>query len=1291
MCFGPSTLGAGAKNTSRIQNKEVYATLRLQVLPLCNISGDLTKLEMLDLGVMPSPTCATASRYVQQQCRCKKGWGGANCTQCIASEHSCQNDAVCESVGTSSTNVTCSCPNGYTGDGYKSCRPICHGCQRGSCVAPDVCKCAEGFEGTNCDRCVAGRHQCSRFAMCGTNTSTVLAQLGDGHSFDALIQWIVSRNTTQSTSSDLVAGKDYSVVTVTSGRSATNAALFEPTRLSTEFNPMAGAYACTCLPGYNGDGVHCAPQCPTGCGQGTCAVRYTPTSIGVTRLNTSNTSGTFAVDGGEYFTLKQECSCKQGWVTANCSKCNASATNGLNASQGAAICAQNATCIAEEAGSAVGACRCNAGYAGDGANKCQPQCPLGCGHGVCVLPGVCSCTAGWGGANCSTCSVDNVCALNATCVVVTNTSLVLDEDGTSSQIVVFDHHNCTCDAGYKGNGRQCAAVCLAGCAYGSCVSPDKCTCRRGWGGEACNQCTSNPVYSPCVANSRCNSTDSCECNFGYSGDGAVECRPVCQQGCTNGKCAAPDACQCNTNGKNATLWTGASCNFCTSNSSCHANATCIAGANDMYGLPQATCMCNPGFGGDGVSSCSPQCRHGCAKGTCSGPDQCDCAVGWQNEVHDNCTECVPAALALQGDPDTLDSCNKNGVCMAKYQQSPTPSNASVAAQCWCKEPSYSIGNTSECDLIDGSCCQPVCAAPCIHGTCVAPDTCKCDSGWGGPQCSACPDDLCSSHAICIKSNSPKQFHEQLALGGYQGGAANSTYNLQEQHGCFCPANHTGNGTVCEPICSQGCLQGTCVAPDVCKCLNSSFTAGVQAWSGNDCSQCVQGAHGCHPNATCFTLTPGSARCVCNSGYNGIGGVECAPVCQRDCVHGKCTAPDTCTCDKSRNKGFGAAWTGDLCTDCVQGAHACHQNATCSSVSGALRCTCHDGWTGDGRQCFPTCSMDCGSNGKCIAPELCECKTGWTGTNCTLDCGCNFHSTCNAGVGKCDKCLGYTGGPNCSTCAPDAWGTETDRKDSFRPPYQSACRPCNCNQHGTCDPFTGKCKCDALTIGARCDQCRPELYGDARNGGTCYHGCSDKTNRVELMGSSGAFGSGETQKCQSLRHGPGPFCHRVQHSCSYIINTAQPHTSTFGVSVNTTANNGSIVPAQRAHATTLIFESFETECSWDVLRVYDGPSFSSPLLGVFSGVSMPPVLYSTSPVLLVYMYSDYNWALAGFQARSVAYFLREACSKTLCDAFLSFLMRQRTGLLVLPCAYFEHMPHHHAHMRVLHAGCVQVHC
>jgi hypothetical protein len=31
-------------------------------------------------------------------------------------------------------------------------------------------------------------------------------------------------------------------------------------------------------------------------------------------------------------------------------------------------------------------------------------------------------------------------------------------------------------------------------------------------------------------------------------------------------------------------------------------------------------------------------------------------------------------------------------------------------------------------------CLPVCTEQCHHGTCVAPDRCKCEPGYGGPGC-----------------------------------------------------------------------------------------------------------------------------------------------------------------------------------------------------------------------------------------------------------------------------------------------------------------------------------------------------------------------------------------------------------------------------------------------------------------------------------------------------------------------------------------------------------------------------
>lgn len=34
-------------------------------------------------------------------------------------------------------------------------------------------------------------------------------------------------------------------------------------------------------------------------------------------------------------------------------------------------------------------------------------------------------------------------------------------------------------------------------------------------------------------------------------------------------------------------------------------------------------------------------------------------------------------------------------------------------------------------------CIPVCSTDCVHGTCVAPDQCLCESGYGGPYCDIC--------------------------------------------------------------------------------------------------------------------------------------------------------------------------------------------------------------------------------------------------------------------------------------------------------------------------------------------------------------------------------------------------------------------------------------------------------------------------------------------------------------------------------------------------------------------------
>lgn len=37
----------------------------------------------------------------------------------------------------------------------------------------------------------------------------------------------------------------------------------------------------------------------------------------------------------------------------------------------------------------------------------------------------------------------------------------------------------------------------------------------------------------------------------------------------------------------------------------------------------------------------------------------------------------------------------------------------------------------------GEVCVPICVEPCVHGKCVAPNTCACAHGFGGPACDIC--------------------------------------------------------------------------------------------------------------------------------------------------------------------------------------------------------------------------------------------------------------------------------------------------------------------------------------------------------------------------------------------------------------------------------------------------------------------------------------------------------------------------------------------------------------------------
>ncbi|XP_066440814.1 cubilin [Eleutherodactylus coqui] len=558
--------------------------------------------------------------------------------------------------------------------------------------------------------------------------------------------------------------------------------------------------------------------------------------------------------------------------------------------------------------------------------------------------------------------------------------------------------------------------------------------------------------------------------------------------------------------------------------------------------------------------------------------------------------------------------------------------------------------------------------PCQNaGTCLSlldSFFCLCPNTWKGPTCA-------------------EDVNECQMFGGTALGCQNGALceNMAGSYRCTCTPEWYGPLCTlkyddCRADSAEICMHGICIDMDriqkdqprySCVCNEGWTTPNGSSSCTKDIDECSLPNPPCsqNPPVQCYN-SPGSFTCgSCPAGWQG-NGYSCQDIDECQTNNGGCSSAPLVKCMNTMGSyhcgpcppGYeGDGRTCDQVNACSVNNGGCHPLASCApSQEGKLPiCVCPPGYAGNGSGEYGCLLISdiCLKNNPCvngvckpgISSYICECYSGWTGTNCTESINECTNNPCQNGgicmVGSsgytCNCRDGWTG-LHCETQTQVCGGNFSDVEGFISSPSWPAVYP-------------GNKQCIYIVTMARNEKINLKFTDmDLENSTGCSRTVIEikdgRTAAADLVGRycSSTIPAPITSNSNSLwiKFQSDASATRAKFRAFYQIacggslsGTGVIHTPHYPNPYYRERSCKWIITQPEGEVVMFTFESLNVSsssvCGNNYVEVRDGPSSESTLIGKYCGSVAPPVIFSTQRSLYVHFLTDASSTNHGFKA------------------------------------------------------------